>query len=53
MLRVGLIFLSLLILSSCVSIEPPSMRSPCTAAPSDDPNVINPCIKRPVNTWIG
>ena len=40
----------LFVMSACVSLEPPELKSPCVS--SDSEFVVNPCVRRPANFYV-
>ncbi len=48
-LKLFLAISSLLLLLSCTNSPPYEIKSPCVSSDSEDPFVINPCIRKPLN----
>ncbi len=50
--KIIFIFLTLLLINSCVTYKPPVLKSPCAAIESENGQP-SPCIKRPANaSWL-
>ena len=39
------------LISGCLNMQPKDLKSPCVAIVSDNPEIQDPCIRRPVNSW--
>ena len=51
-MKVRIFFLILLssTLSGCLNLQPKDLKSPCAAIASDNPQLFEPCIRRPANS---
>ena len=52
MIKVLFFIISIFLIAGCHSSKT-DLKSPCVAIESEDAASVNPCVRRPVNKWLG